>query len=290
MPEAPTAGLLLVDKPAGISSFGAIARLRRAYGRKLGHTGTLDPFATGLLVVLHGRATRLAPYLGGLDKRYRATVQFGATSTTDDPEGELLLTGRLTTEAELVAALPTFIGEIEQVPPAASAVHIDGERAYRRFRRGETVTVPARSVTVHELTLMHFDHATQTAELEVACGTGTYIRSIARDLGEALGAGAHLTALRRTEVGGFRVDAAAAPDEIAASVPGTLGWAAPLAAIPALPRRAVTDAERTAIGHGQRIPDHELRGDVALIAADALIAIGTADGRQIAPHLVLEPA
>ncbi|MGI9187468.1 MAG: tRNA pseudouridine(55) synthase TruB [Gaiellales bacterium] len=290
MPEAPTAGLLLVDKPAGISSFGAIARLRRAYGRKLGHTGTLDPFATGLLVVLHGRATRLAPYLGGLDKRYRATVQFGTTSTTDDPEGELTLTGRVTTEAALIAALPAFIGDIEQVPPAASAVHIDGERAYRRFRRGETVTVPARHVTVHEITLMHFDHDTQTAELDVACGTGTYIRSIARDLGEALGTGAHLTALRRTQVGGFRVDDAAAPDAIAESTPGTLAWAAPLTAIPGLPRRAVTAAERSAIGHGQRIPDHELHGDVALIAADALIAIGTADGVEIAPRLVLEPA
>ena len=290
MPEAPTAGLLLVDKPAGISSFGAIARLRRAYGRKLGHTGTLDPFATGLLVVLHGRATRLAPYLGGLDKRYEATVQFGATSTTDDPEGDITTTGATTTEAAVAAALPAFIGEIQQVPPAASAVHIDGERAYRRFRRGETVTVPARQVTIHGITLMHFDDTTQTAQLDVACGTGTYIRSIARDLGEVLGTGAYLTALRRTEVGAFRVDDAAAPDAIAESVPGTVAWAAPLTAIPALPRREVTATERTAIGHGQRIANDELSGDVALVMDDALVAIGAADGAEIAPRLVLEPA
>ena len=137
---------------------------------------------------------------------------------------------------------------------------------------------------------MHFDVATQTAQLDISCGTGTYIRSIARDLGDVLGTGAYLTALRRTEVGGFGVDDAAAPDAIADSAPGTLAWAAPLAAIPALPRREVTPAERIAIGHGQRIPNLELRGDVALVAADALVAIGSADGGEIAPRLVLEPA
>jgi tRNA pseudouridine55 synthase len=290
VPDTPSAGVLLVDKPAGVSSFGAIARLRPAYGRKLGHTGTLDPFATGLLVVLHGRATRLAPYLGGLDKRYLATVRFGATSTTDDPEGEIEETGGTTTIEELAAALPAFVGEIRQVPPAASAVHIDGERAYRRFRRGESVTVPARQVTVHGITLMHFDDATQTALLDVACGPGTYIRSIARDLGEALGTGAHLTHLRRTEVGAFRVEDAAVPDAIAESVPGTLAWAGPLAAIPSLPRVELTAHERTALGHGRRIRNRGQSGDVALVAADALVAIGTADGDDIAPRLVLEPA
>ena len=290
MPEAPTAGVLLVDKPAGISSFGAIARLRRAYGRKLGHTGTLDPFATGLLVVLHGRATRLAPYLGGLDKRYLATVQFGVTSTTDDPEGELHETGRTAGEDALRAALPAFVGDIRQVPPAASAIHIDGERAYRRFRRGETVTVPARQVTVHGITLMHFDHATQTAELDVACGTGTYIRSIARDLGETLGCGAYLRALRRTEVGDFRVEDAAAPDAIADSLPGSLAWAGPLAAIPELPRQERTIEERAAIGHGKRIANHGRSGDIALVADETLVAIGAAEGAEIAPRLVLEPA
>ena len=290
MLEAPAAGVLLVDKPAGISSFGAIARLRRAYGRKLGHTGTLDPFATGLLVVLHGRATRLAPYLGGLDKRYRATVRFGVTSTTDDPEGDLHETGFTTSEEALHSALPAFVGDIQQVPPAASAVHIDGERAYRRFRRGETVTVPARQVTVYGITLMHFDHATQTADLDVTCGTGTYVRSIARDLGETLGCGAHLTALRRTEVGSFRVEDAAPPDAIAEALPGSLAWSGPLTAIPSLPRHELTLEERTAVGHGKRIANHGASGDVALVANETLVAIGAAEGDEIAPRLVLEPA
>ena len=290
MAEAPSAGLLLVDKPAGASSFGAISRLRRAYGRKLGHTGTLDPFATGLLVVLHGRATRLAPYLGGLDKRYRATVRFGATSTTDDPEGEVAESGATIDEAALRAALPAFVGKLTQVPPAASAVHVDGERAYRRFRRGEEVAVPARQVLVHELELLDFDDATQTAELDVACGPGTYIRSIARDLGETLGTGAYLTALRRTEVGRFDVADAAAPDAIADAPPGTLGWQSPLAAIPQLPHRGLTPEERIAIGHGRRIANDGLDGDVALVDDAVLVAIGNATGPEIAPQLVLEPA
>jgi tRNA pseudouridine55 synthase len=290
VPEVPAAGVVLVDKPAGVSSFGAIARLRRLYGRKLGHTGTLDPFATGLLVVLHGRATRLAPYLGGLDKRYVATIQFGATSTTDDPEGEVESTGRTTESAAVLAALPSFVGLLSQVPPAASAVHIDGERAYRRFRRGETVTVPARTVLVHEFTLMHFDPTTQTAEVEIACGPGTYIRSIARDLGQQVGAGAYLTALRRTQVGAFRVAEAATPEVILASAPGSVAWAAPLVAVPQLPQRLLSVEERVAIGHGRRIAAQALTGEVALIADGALVGIGAVEDTEIAPRLVLEPA
>src|SRR5262245_19952742 len=137
--------MLLLDKAAGRSSFGAIAALRPVLGRKLGHVGTLDPFATGLLIVLAGKATRLATFLTGLDKRDQAAVRFGVTSTTDDPEGEL--TARdATTDADTVRrSLDRFRGEIQQVPPAASAIHIDGERAYKRFRRGEEVEVPARA-------------------------------------------------------------------------------------------------------------------------------------------------
>ncbi len=139
-----TSGLLLLDKPAGPSSFQAIARLRPVLGRKVGHAGTLDPFATGLLLVLAGRATRLAAYLSGLDKRYVARVALGVTSTTGDPEGELVATGAPRVgRAAVEAALPPFRGTIEQVPPAASAIHVEGERAYARFRRGEEVVVPA---------------------------------------------------------------------------------------------------------------------------------------------------
>lgn len=291
MPEAPAAGVLLVDKPAGVSSFGAISRLRRAYGRRLGHTGTLDPFATGLLVVLHGRATRLAPLLADGEKRYIATVRFGATSTTDDPEGEVAETGARTDRAALLAALPTQTGEIEQIPPAASAVHVDGERAYRRFRRGEDVTVPSRRVIVHGIDLMRFDDATQTAELDVRCGSGTYVRSIARDLGAALGCGAHLTALRRTAVGPFDVDAAAAPDAIAAAEPGTVAWLPPAAAAAALPQRHLEPAELDAVRHGRAVPAAVGEtGPVALLADGELIAIGDVADLSIRPRIVLEPA
>ena len=178
-PEPP-AGLLLLDKQAGPSSFAAIAALRPVLGRKVGHAGTLDPFATGLMLVLSGRATRLARYLSGLDKRYLARVQFGTTSSTDDPEGDLEATGGRADEADVRAALPALTGRIEQVPPASSAVHVDGVRAYERFRRGEAVVVPTRQVEVHGLELRGFDAAAQTAAADVEVLTERIDDAIAR--------------------------------------------------------------------------------------------------------------
>lgn len=281
-------GLLLVDKPAGLSSFGTLARLRRRYGRKIGHAGTLDPFATGLLVVLVGRATRLAPYLVGADKAYDATVAFGVRSTTDDPEGDLAASGALTDEAAIRAALPALRGDIEQVPPAASAVHVDGERAYRRFRRGEAVTVPARRVVVHRLELMRFDPHTQTADLQVACGSGTYVRSLARDLGEAVGTGAHLTALRRTRVGRFDVADAASPEAILEAVRDPLR---PLIdCVPDLPQRVLDAEETRRARHGMALAG-AADGPVALLGDDGrLIAIGQPADGGVRPATVLEPA
>lgn len=281
-------GLLLVDKPAGVSSFGALARLRRRYGRKIGHAGTLDPFATGLLLALVGRATRLAPYLVGADKGYDATVAFGVRSTTDDPEGDLEPTGATTDEAAVRAALPGFVGVIEQVPPAASAVHVDGERAYRRFRRGEAVTVPARRVIVHRLELMRFDPTTQTAALRVDCGSGTYVRSLARDLGDALGTGAYLTALRRTRVGRFDVADAAAPDAILDAAVDPLR---PLIdCVPELPRRSLDAEETRRARHGMLLAG-AADGPIALLGDDGrLIAIGRPADGGVRPATVLEPA
>lgn len=292
MPDGTPAGLVLVDKPAGVSSFAAISRLRSQYGKKLGHAGTLDPFATGLLLVLTGRATRLASYLVGADKTYEATIQFGARSTTGDPEGEIAATGQRTTEQSVLDALPALTGEIEQIPPAASAIHIDGERAYRRFRRGETVTVPARRVTVHTFTLMHFDSDTQEATVTVRCGSGTYIRSLARDLGESVGTGAYLTQLRRSEVGSFSVADAAAPDEIAAAPAGTCCWLPASAAVGGLQQRQLTADERVVVGHGGRIAvDASWVDDVALFdETGALIAIAAAEAGVAAPKIVLVPA
>jgi tRNA pseudouridine55 synthase len=277
-------GMLLLDKAAGRSSFGAIAALRPVLGRKLGHAGTLDPFATGLLIVLAGKATRLATFLTGLDKRYRAAVRFGVTSTTDDPEGELTETAVVTDEDAVRRSLDAFRGEIRQVPPAASAIHIDGERAYRRFRRGEDVEVPARTVTVHAIELLGFDPAAQTADLEVHCSTGTYIRALARDLGDAVGAGGYCAALRRTEVGPFSVDEAvtADGDMVAALRP-------PAAAVPHLARRVLTALETDAALHGRAIrAAGEEEGPVALLGGDdRLVAIGHREGDIVRPGPVL---
>ena len=277
MPEE--TGVLLLDKAAGCSSFGAIAALRPVLGRKLGHAGTLDPFATGLLIVLAGRATRLATFLTGLDKRYRAAVRFGVTSTTDDPEGELAETAATTDEETVRRALDGFRGAIRQVPPAASAVHIDGERAYKRFRRGEEVAMPERAVTVHAIELLTFDPVSQTAELDVRCSTGTYIRALARDLGDAVGAGGYCTALRRTEVGPFSIDdaVAASGDIVAALRPAA-------DAVPHLPRRQITPAEAAAIGQGRRIEAHdEPAGPILLLDGERLVAIGTRDDDTLRP-------
>lgn len=290
MPEAAPAGVVLLDKPAGLSSFAALRPLRGPYGRRLGHAGTLDPFATGLLLVLTGRATRLVDHLHGYDKAYTARVRFGIESTTDDPEGELAETGQTTDEAAVRAALPALTGTIEQVPPAASAVHVDGERAYRRFRRGEAVTVPARTVTVHALDLIGFDADAQTAELEVVCGSGTYVRSLARDLGHAVGAGAHLTALRRTRIGPFDVADAVAPDLVGAAAPATLGWR-PAAAITGDLPQLVLDADGArAISHGRSVAC-DASGPVALLDGDGtLLALADAADGAARPRVVLEAA
>jgi tRNA pseudouridine55 synthase len=282
-------GLLLLDKPAGSSSFAAIARLRPVLGRKLGHAGTLDPFATGLLLVLAGRATRLASFIVGQPKRYHATVTFGMRSTTADPEGELTAGGGRTTRAEVEAALGGFRGTIDQVPPAASAVHVDGERAYARFRRGETVTVPTRRVTIAALTLVTFDELAQTAELDVRCSTGTYIRALARDLGEELGVGAYCSALRRTEIGAFGVDDAASPAVALAEPFGGPHWRAPIAAVPYLATRDLTAPEFDAIGHGRVIPG-DGTGPVALRHEGRLVAIANAVDGSLRPSIVLETA
>src|SRR6476646_569938 len=198
-------GLVLVDKPAGPSSFGVLRSLRPALGPKLGHAGTLDPFATGLLLVLAGRATRLAAYLSGLDKRYEAVVQFGAVSTTRDPEGDLTPTGATTDAAAVASAAAGMTGDVLQAVPAASAVKVDGRRSYARMRAGEAVAAPPRRVRISRLEVEAFDEETQRARIAVECSKGTYVRQIAADLGAATGAGAYCIALRRTGVGDFDV-------------------------------------------------------------------------------------
>ncbi len=194
------AGIILVDKPAGPSSFGVVNRVRNRTRTKMGHAGTLDPFATGLLVLLSGRATKLAPQFVGLDKRYVTEIDLTATTTTGDPEGEVVEEHEPLAGAELAARLESLRGEIELPIPAASAVKIDGERAYRLHRRGVVVEMPLRRSLVHSLEVVAEGEGSVTLELHV--GSGTYVRSIA----EALGG--HCRTLRRTAVGPFRVEEA----------------------------------------------------------------------------------
>jgi tRNA pseudouridine55 synthase len=209
-------GLVVVDKPGAITSHGVVSRVRRLAGtRKVGHAGTLDPMATGVLVLGVNRATRLLGHLMLTEKAYDATIRLGVATTTDDAEGEVTTTtdaGQLD-EATIRAALAGFVGDIEQVPTSVSAIKVDGKRAYQRVRDGEAVELAARPVTVHEIVVRAIRDS--EVDLSVRCSSGTYIRAIARDLGNALGVGGHLTALRRTAVGSFDLASAHTLAELA---------------------------------------------------------------------------
>ncbi|MBA2565439.1 MAG: tRNA pseudouridine(55) synthase TruB, partial [Gemmatimonadetes bacterium] len=199
-------GVLLADKPAGPTSHDVVARVRRAFGgARVGHAGTLDPFATGLLVLLLGRATRLAEYVSALDKTYVATLRLGASSTTGDPEGEIReIAGDVPDEAHVRAALAGFLGEQAQVPPIFSAKRVGGERARRLARRRAPVALAPSRVRIERIDLVAY--ASPRLTLRVTTGPGVYIRSLARDLGESLGSAGYVTALRREAIGGFRVE------------------------------------------------------------------------------------
>jgi len=201
-------GVALVDKPAGLSSFSVVSRLRRAFRplgvTKAGHTGTLDPLATGLLPICIGESTKFAQRLLDSDKGYRATIQFGCSTTTGDAEGEVdARSDTVVTADALTAVLPRFTGSIRQTPPVYSALKIDGKPAYEYARAGKAVTIAEREVCIHSIAVTAFDAAAQTADIEVLCSKGTYIRTLAVDLAVALGSCGHLKSLRRTRTGGF---------------------------------------------------------------------------------------
>ncbi len=212
MSGAVTPGLVVVDKPGGMTSHDVVSRVRRLAGtRKVGHAGTLDPMATGVLVLGVDRATRLLGHLMLTEKQYDATITLGASTTTDDAEGEVTETAdpvalAAITEEQVRAVLAEFVGDIEQVPTAVSAIKVDGKRAYARVRDGEQVELKARPVTIHDLTV--HEVTLPEVRISVRCSSGTYIRAIARDTGVALGVGGHLSALRRTAVGSFDLEVA----------------------------------------------------------------------------------
>jgi tRNA pseudouridine55 synthase len=209
-------GLVVVDKPGGMTSHDVVARVRPLAGtRKVGHAGTLDPMATGVLVLGVNRATRLLGHLMLTEKSYDATIRLGVSTTTDDAEGEVVATAATDDldEAEVRRVLAGFVGEFDQVPTAVSAIKVDGKRAYQRVREGEQVELQPRRVTVHALSVLEVSGP--DVRISVRCSSGTYIRAIARDAGAALGVGGHLTALRRTAVGEFGLDQAHTLDELA---------------------------------------------------------------------------
>jgi tRNA pseudouridine55 synthase len=212
-------GLVVVDKPGGMTSHDVVSRVRRLAGtRKVGHAGTLDPMATGVLVLGVNRATRLLGHLMLTEKGYDATIRLGVATTTDDAEGEVTATvsAAALDEAVVRAAAAEFVGDIEQVPTAVSAIKVDGKRAYQRVRDGEDVELKARPVTVHELVVHDVRRSGEVVDVDVSvrCSSGTYIRAIARDLGARLGVGGHLTALRRTAVGPYDLAASHTLEEL----------------------------------------------------------------------------
>lgn len=287
-----SAAVLLLDKPAGPTSFGCVARVRGALGGrrvKVGHAGTLDPFATGLLVLLVGRATRLAPYLVGLDKRYRAVVQLGMRSDTGDPEGILEPgEGPLPDASALARSCDALVGSIAQVPPATSAIKVGGRRAYALARAGHDVEMAPREVVVHALDVVSYDPEHGRAVLDIHCSKGTYVRALARDLGEALGCGAYCAELRRLAIGHLHVDGAGSLDEVAAD-PLTGRWRLRCAdALAHLPARAVTVEERTTLLHGRAI---ERRGEeraVRCLAAGSLVCIAGPRDDGLGPLVVVD--
>ena len=274
----PQPGLYLVDKPVGPTSFGVLGSLRPALGRKLGHAGTLDPFASGLLLVLAEAATRLAPYLSGVDKTYRAVVQFGEVSTTLDPEGTITVTGGFTDRAAVEEAAAGMTGDALQHVPAASAVKVAGERSHVRMRRGEDVAPEPRMVRIERIDVTGFDARTQRAEIEVACSKGTYVRQIAADLGEQTGAGAMCVSLRRLTVGPFDVAGAGSPEQVARHPDGPW-YRTPAAALPHLPVRELTEEEAASVAHGRPLdPDGEDGPTAALLEGELVAVMAPRDG------------
>lgn len=278
-------GVVVVDKPAGMTSHDVVAQVRRALGtRKVGHAGTLDPFATGVLVLGVERATRLLGHLMLTEKTYSATVRLGAATSTDDVEGEVVATCSTAHlgEEDVRRALSAFVGEIDQVPSTMSAIKVDGKRAYARARAGEQVELQPRRVTVHEIEAGELRRAGDLLDLEirVRCSSGTYIRAIARDLGAALDVGGHLTALRRHAVGPFTLEHA--DTDLAHPTVTPIADAA-RTAFPAVD----LDAEQAqSVRHGRPLPI-DLAGLAAVFAPDGeFLALYRPEGRQARPVAV----
>jgi tRNA pseudouridine55 synthase len=282
-------GLVVIDKPAGWTSHDVVGRTRRlARTRKVGHAGTLDPMATGVLLLGIGKATRLLGHLALTDKTYDATIRLGQTTVTDDAEGDVLATvdASHVTDDEIAREIAVLTGDLLQVPSSVSAIKVDGVRSYARVRAGEDVQLTARRVTVSRFELLA--RRGDDLDVRVECTSGTYVRALARDLGAALGVGGHLTALRRTRVGPFPLDQARTMDELAAG----------LAVVPldtavarSFPRRALTEDEAVALSHGRKLSPSGVPGTSGAFAPDGRCIALVEDRDDVArPTVVFAPA
>jgi tRNA pseudouridine55 synthase len=262
-------GLLNLIKPPGWTSRDVVNRVQRiSGGAKVGHAGTLDPLATGVLIVCVGPATRLIEYVQRMSKRYRGSFLLGRTSDTEDIEGQIveIESAPQPTEDQIRTILPRFVGEIEQVPPAFSALKVQGRRAYALARSGQSVDLAARRIVIHELRLLHYDYPEFI--IEIACGSGTYVRSLGRDLAQALGTGAVMSALVRTAIGGFRLDDAV---DLASLTQENLAskLLSPLLALVDLPQITVQEDQRRRLAQGLTIDDCWAAEGPELAAIDA---------------------
>jgi len=290
-----TDGIVVVDKPVGLTSHDVVARLRRVAGtRRVGHAGTLDPMATGVLVVGIGKATRLLGHLALTAKSYDATIRLGEATTTDDAQGEVLTSASAAhlSDQNVRAGVRSYRGEISQVPSAVSAVKVDGERSYRRARRGEQVELAPRTVRIEALELTDIRHTEDFVDVDVSltCSSGTYVRALARDIGADLGVGGHLTRLRRTAVGPYRLRDAHTLDELAAEL-----VVVPLADVAAasFATYKVSEEQAAMIGHGRQLValDLGIPGPVAMLAPDgSLLALYEQRGRHACAVAVFAPS
>jgi tRNA pseudouridine55 synthase len=302
-PDDP-AGLIVIDKPGGMTSHDVVSRVRRlAHTRRVGHGGTLDPMATGVLVIGVGRATRLLTYVIGADKRYRATIRLGASTITDDAEGEVIARASVSgvSDDAVRAGLAAQIGTISQVPSAVSAIKINGQRAYAKVRAGESVQLAARTVTISAIDVLDIRRLrvldgsdVVDVDVDVACSTGTYVRSIARDLGAALGVGGHLAALRRTAVGAFTLAESVTLDALTAAVDAG-GSAIALSLNDAVDRffarRDATLDEALVLSHGGPLAAVGLDGPYAVFGPDgSVIAIVAERDGKTRAEVVFAPA
>jgi len=288
-------GLVVVDKPAGMTSHDVVGRCRRIFGtRKVGHAGTLDPMATGVLIVGIERATKILGLLTATDKSYVATIRLGQTTTTEDAEGEVLQTVSAAGvgEAQIDEAVAALRGEIEQVPSAVSAIKIGGQRAYRLAREGQAIELAPRKVRVDrfEVLAVRRHDGLVDADVEVDCSSGTYIRALARDVGAALAVGGHLTALRRTRVGQFDLDQVRTLDDLADHP--RLSYTLDEACLKSFPRRDLTDAEAEDTRHGRALKPAGIEGVYAASAPGGgqVIALLEDQSMRTKSVVVLRPA